>query len=53
MNQGKRDSLLTDEVAQLIKELAREHDIVQVENVARTRPLAKEVDIGKAKEKAG
>jgi flagellar biosynthetic protein FlhB len=36
-----------DEVAQRIKELAREHDIVQVENIALARALAKEVDIGK------
>ncbi len=37
-----------DDVAQRIKELAREHDIVQVENIALARALAKEVDIGKA-----
>ena len=37
-----------DEVAQRIKELAREHDIVQVENITLARALAKEVDIGKA-----
>ncbi len=39
-----------DEVARRIKELAREHDIIQVENVtlARARARAKEVDIGKA-----
>ena len=37
-----------DDVAQRIKELAKEHDIVQVENIALARALAKEVDIGKA-----
>src|SRR6202453_1453400 len=37
-----------DDVAQRIKELAREHDIVQMENIALARALAKEVDIGKA-----
>jgi flagellar biosynthetic protein FlhB len=37
-----------DDVAQRIKELAREHDIVQVENIQLARALAKEVDIGKA-----
>jgi flagellar biosynthesis protein FlhB len=37
-----------DEVAQRIKELARELDIVQVENIPLARALAKEVDIGKA-----
>jgi flagellar biosynthesis protein FlhB len=37
-----------DEVAQRIKELAREHDIVQVENIPLARAPAKEVDIGKA-----
>ncbi len=37
-----------DEVASRIKELAREHDIVQVENIQLARALAKEVDIGKA-----
>jgi flagellar biosynthesis protein FlhB len=37
-----------DEVAQRIKELGREHDIVQVENVTLARALAKEVDIGRA-----
>ncbi len=36
-----------DEVASRIKELAREHDIVQVENIQLARALAKEVDIGK------
>jgi flagellar biosynthetic protein FlhB len=37
-----------DDVAQRIKELAREHDIVQVENITFARALAKEVEIGKA-----
>jgi type III secretion system FlhB-like substrate exporter len=37
-----------DDMAQRVKELAREHDIVQVENVTLARTLAKEVDIGKA-----
>jgi flagellar biosynthesis protein FlhB len=37
-----------DEVAQRIKEMAREHDIVQVENITLARALGKEMDIGKA-----
>lgn len=37
-----------DEVAQRIKEIAKKHNIVQVENIALARALAKEVDIGKA-----
>jgi flagellar biosynthetic protein FlhB len=36
-----------DEVAQRIKAMAKEHGIVQVENIALARALAKEVDIGK------
>ena len=37
-----------DEVAQRIKELAKTHNIVMVENIALARALAKEVEIGKA-----
>jgi flagellar biosynthetic protein FlhB len=37
-----------DEVAQRIKAIAAEHNIVQVENVALARALAKELDIGDA-----
>lgn len=36
-----------DEVAQRIKEIARQHGITMVENVPLARALAKEVDIGK------
>jgi flagellar biosynthetic protein FlhB len=35
-----------DEVAQRIKEIAKEHGIVQVENVPLARALAKELDVG-------
>jgi flagellar biosynthesis protein FlhB len=37
-----------DEVAQRIKEIAKEHGIVQVENVPLARALAKELDVGDA-----
>jgi flagellar biosynthetic protein FlhB len=37
-----------DDVAQKIKELAKLHNIVQVENVTLARALAKEVEIGRA-----
>jgi len=36
-----------DEVAQRIKEIAKKHGIVQVENITLARALAKEVEIGK------
>ena len=35
-----------DEVAQRIKDIAAEHGIVQVENVALACTLAKEIDVG-------
>ena len=37
-----------DEVAQRIKAIAAEHGIVQVENIALARALAKELDVGEA-----
>jgi flagellar biosynthetic protein FlhB len=37
-----------DEVAQRIKAIAAEHGIVQVENIALARALAKELDVGDA-----
>ena len=37
-----------DAVAQRIKEIAKKHNIVQVENISLARALAKEVEIGKA-----